>query len=182
MQENFWLLLLKCFYFMLPAYFANMAPVVVKKINFLDYPVDFNKRLNKKPIFGKNKTLRGFFFGVLFAIAIAYFQFIGYRSEFLKNISFFSYTNWLAFGFLMGLGALAGDLAKSFLKRRVGISPGEKFVPFDQADFVIGALVFVIPVFSLTLKIFLVSLLMSFVLDIIINHLAFYLKIRNEKW
>ena len=82
----------------------------------------------------------------------------------------------------MGLGALAGDLIKSFFKRRIGIAPGHKFIPFDQTDFVVGALVFIMPVFELTLNIFIVSLLLSFLLHIIVNHVAFYLKIRNEAW
>ena len=83
---------------------------------------------------------------------------------------------------LMGFGALTGDLIKSFFKRRLGIRPGARFIPFDQTDFVVGALVFIMPVCSLTLKIFIVSLLLSFVLHIIVNHIAFYLRIRNEKW
>ena len=82
----------------------------------------------------------------------------------------------------MGFGALAGDLVKSFFKRRIGINPGAKFIPFDQTDFVVGALVFIMPIFDLTLEIFFASLLLSFILDIIVNHAAFYLKIRNEKW
>ena len=83
---------------------------------------------------------------------------------------------------LIGLGALTGDLVKSFFKRRLGFEPGAKFVPFDQTDFVVGALLFIMPIFGLTLKIFFVSLLLSFMLHIIVNHLAFYLRIRNEKW
>lgn len=176
------LFLIKCIYLMLPAYFANMAPVIVKRVNFLAYPVDFNKKLGNKPIFGKNKTFRGLFFGILFAVIISYLQFVGYSTEFLRSISFFGYDNWLMFGFLMGTGALVGDLIKSFFKRLAGISPGGRFIPFDQSDFVIAALVFIMPVFALTWKIFLTSLVLSFVLDILVNHAAFYLKIRKEKW
>ena len=180
MTEIFFIV--KCFYLMLPAYFANMAPVLVKKIDLFIFPIDFNKKLNKKPIFGKNKTFRGFIFGIGFGMASAYFQFLLYRFPFFKSLSFFDYQYWILFGFLMGLGALAGDLIKSFFKRRLGIKPGVKFIPFDQTDFVIWALLFIMPVFDVTLKIFLVSLLLSFVLHIIVNHVSFYLKIRNEKW
>lgn len=176
------LFILKCFYLMLPAYFANMAPVIVKKINLLAFPIDFNKKLNSKPILGKNKTFRGLIFGVIFAIIVAYLQFALYKIEFFRNISFFDYQNWLLFGFLIGLGALTGDLVKSFFKRRLGIKPGAKFVPFDQIDFVVGALVFIMPIFNVTLNIFVISLLVSFAGHIIVNHTAFYLKIRNEKW
>ncbi|MBI2557733.1 CDP-2,3-bis-(O-geranylgeranyl)-sn-glycerol synthase [Candidatus Woesearchaeota archaeon] len=182
MPESFAMLLLKCFYLMLPAYFANMAPVMVKKINLFAVPIDFNKKINGSPLLGKNKTYRGLVFGIIFAVIIAYLQFLLYGREFFREISFMDYQNWLLFGFLMGLGALTGDLVKSFFKRRMGIEPGKKFIPFDQADFVIGSLVFAIPVFKVTINIFAVSLLLSFVLDVIVNHLAFYLRIRNEKW
>jgi len=174
--------ILKCFYLMLPAYLANMAPVIVKKIDLLAIPIDFNKKIYHKPILGKNKTFRGFIFGIIFAIIITYLQFLLYRMDFFKNISLFNYQNWLLIGFLMGFGALTGDLVKSFFKRRLGYEPGAKFVPFDQTDFVVGALLFIAPILDLTLKVFIVSLLLSFILHVIINHIAFYLKIRNERW
>ena len=148
----------------------------------LAIPIDFNKTINNKPVLGRNKTFRGIIFGVIFAVIAAYLQSLFYNKEFFGDISFFNYQNWLLFGFLMGIGALTGDLVKSVFKRRLGIKPGEKFVPFDQTDFVIGALIFIMPIFDLTLTIFLTSLFLSFILHIIINHIAYYLKIRNEKW
>ena len=182
MPETLAVLALKCFYFMLPAYFANMAPVLAKKINFLGYPVDFRLKLGNKPVLGKNKTFRGLFFGVIFALIISYLQFSLYNSQVFRNISFFNYQNWVIFGFLMGFGALAGDLIKSFFKRRFDIKPGDKFIPFDQVDFVIGSLALVMPIINLTFKIVIISFLLSFVLDIFVNHAAFFLRIRNEKW
>jgi len=182
MAQTFALFILECFYLMLPAYFANMAPVIVKKIDLFVYPIDFNKRLNGKPILGKNKTFRGLIFGVIFAVVAAYLQFLLYNKGFFRNISFISYQNWFLFGFLIGLGALTGDLIKSFIKRRLDMKPGSKFVPFDQTDFVIGALLFIMPILNVTLKILTASLVLSFILHIIVNHLAFYFKIRNEKW
>ena len=181
-MAEFAIFLLKCFYFMLPAYFANMAPVMVKKINLFASQIDFNKKINNKPIFGKNKTFRGFVFGIIFAIIVAHFQFLLHDIVFFKNIAFINYQNWLLFGFLMGFGALTGDLIKSFFKRRLGLKPATRFIPFDQTDFVVGALIFIMPIFDLTLKIFIVALLLSFILHITINHIAFYLKVRNEKW
>jgi len=182
MAESFAIFLLKCSYLMLPAYFANMAPVMVRRISLFAFPIDFNKKINNKPILGGHKTFRGLVFGIIFAVAVAYIQFLLYSNGFFKNISFIGYESWPLFGLLMGFGALTGDLIKSFFKRRLGIRPGARFIPFDQTDFVVGALVFIMPVFSLTLKIFIVSLLLSFVLHIIVNHIAFYLRIRNEKW
>ncbi|MBI2107611.1 CDP-archaeol synthase [Candidatus Woesearchaeota archaeon] len=183
MPESFAFFVLKCFYFMLPAYLSNMAPVFVKKIfNFMAVPLDFNKTMNGKPILGENKTFRGVFFGTLFGILIAFLQYYLYQYGFYRNLSFFDYSNWLLFGFLMGFGAIISDSIKSFFKRRAGVKPGDKFMPFDQVDFVIGGLVFIMPVFSLTWAIFLTSLLLSFLLHILSVHVAFYLHIRDEKW
>src|SRR3990167_6645069 len=97
-MAEFGFFLLKCFYLMLPAYFANMAPVIVRKINFLAHPIDFKKKFGKKPILGKNKTFRGVFFGILFAIIIVYIQFIFEQKGLFPNIYFFSYKNWILAG------------------------------------------------------------------------------------
>ena len=118
-MDSLFMLILKSMYLMLPAYFANMAPVIVKKINIFDYPVDFNKKFGKKPLFGKHKTFRGFIFGIVFAITIAYVQFRLAEADSFWSISILDYEKWLLIGFLMGFGALSGDLIKSFFKRRI---------------------------------------------------------------
>ena len=175
-------IILQCFYFMLPIYFANMAPVIVKKINFLKIPIDFNKKLNGKSIFGKNKTFRGLFFGIIFAMVIAFVQYLFYNNGIFVDLSFIDYSNWLLLGFLMGFGAIIGDLVESFVKRRLDYEPGKSFIPFDQTDFVIGALIFVFPLVQFSISKVILILVLSFVLHIIVNHTAYFLKIRKEKW
>ena len=54
-------------YFMLPAYLANMTPSLLKKINFLNYPI------NEK-LLGKNKTYRGLISAVIIGMLIFYLQ------------------------------------------------------------------------------------------------------------
>lgn len=178
-----WLFILKCIYFMAPAYFANMAPVIAKNwLKFLAVPVDFGKRFEGKELFGSHKTFRGIIFGTLFAIVAAYLQFLLYGLDFFKSLSFIDYSNWLTAGFLLGFGALFGDLVKSFFKRRLDIKPGQRFFPWDQLDFVVGALVFASFTFGLTWKIVFYSIVVSVIGHIIINHSAYYLGIRKEKW
>ena len=53
---EFIIFILSCIYFLLPAGFANMAPVLVKKLNFLDYPIDFSFNIKGKRIFGMWKN------------------------------------------------------------------------------------------------------------------------------
>jgi len=86
---------------MLPAYFSNMAPVIVKRINIFKIPIDFDKKINNKPIFGKNKTFRGLVFGVLFAIVISYLQYLFYNNGLFVDVSIVDYSNWLLLGLLI---------------------------------------------------------------------------------
>jgi len=175
--------ILKCIYLMLPAYFANMAPVLSHKINFLNYPVDFNKKFMGKPIFGSHKTWRGLFFGRIAGILVAYVQhLLQYNYPFFASLSFFYYYNWLAIGFLLGFGALCGDLVKSFFKRRVGIKPGARFIPWDQIDYSIGSLLFVSIAFVPSWQIIVTVIVASFILHVLVNHIAYYLKLSKVKW
>lgn len=165
---------------MLPAYFANMAPVIVK--NFLKplaKPIDMGIRLKGKPLFGKNKTWRGLIFGILFGIILAYFQ-----SLLNIKIEIIDYSNWLLFGFLSGLGAILGDMIESSFKRQLNRKPGDPFIPWDQLDFVFGSLVLTYWLIPITIRyqVILTIIIISPLLHIVVNHFAFYTKIRKEKW
>jgi len=174
--------LLSVLYFMLPAYFANMAPVFVRKVRFLEIPIDFNKKFRGKPILGKHKTWRGLVFGIFFGIVIAYLQHFLYRYSFFSNISLIDYNNWLIVGFLLSFGALFGDSVKSFFKRRLGVKPGKPFIPWDQIDYAVGAILFVYITYPLTIMQIIAILLISFFGHILINHFGYYLGIREVKW
>jgi len=178
-----WIYILKIFYLMLPAYFANMAPVIMKKsFSDIKVPIDLNKKLWGKPLFGKNKTYRGLIFGIIFAIIVSSFQFMLYSFKFFKLISMYDYGGFILFGFLMGFGAIFGDLAESFIKRRISVKPGARFVPWDQWDFVIGAILFSSYLFKFKVVDILSILAMSFILHIIVNHISHYLGFRENKW
>ena len=176
-------IVLQCVYFMLPAYFANMAPVVAKNMfRKMTLPIDLNIKLGKYAIFGKNKTYRGLAAGVIAAIGVAYVQFFLYSNNILSELAIVDYSSWLPIGFLLGFGAIFGDLAKSFVKRRLGFKPGMPLVPFDQLDFVFGALIFAYPIAKLSMEKMAIILFISFILHMIINHIAFYTGIRKERW
>jgi len=116
--------------FIFPAYCANAAPVIFGG----GLPMDFGKVFwDGKPLFGKNKTFRGFLAG------LAVGTFVG----FVQN-ALFEYSVLL--GFMVSLGALVGDLSESFIKRRLDIPPGSPLPIADQLDFVAGALLFSLPV------------------------------------
>jgi len=174
-------LIFQLLYFMLPAYFANMSTilgrVIFKKWNT---PVDIGLKIGGKRVFGSHKTFKGFIIGSCIGILTAYLQSVLY--PYAQSLSIYNYSNWLALGFLLGFGALAGDSIKSFFKRRVGIKPGERWFPFDQTDFVIGALAFASIVYFPGWENALIILLISLAGHVVVNHSAYYLKIRDEKW
>lgn len=134
-------------FFFLPGYVANMCPVVfgnVPGLKFLKKPVDGGKKFGSGRLFGEHKTYLGFVTGVTGALMTGLFQYLVYvnapqaRWIFLFEYSFFP-SVFLAF--LLGFGALTGDLVKSFVKRRFGIREGSSFFPFDQLDFVAGGFI-----------------------------------------
>ena len=172
--------LLQCFFYILPAYFANMAPVIMKD-TFKSWAVPIDRMFGKE-VFGSHKTWRGLIFGVFFASVITYLQSVLSRYPPFKSLLFFDYSAWLLFSILMGLGALLGDMGESAIKRRLKLVPGARFVPWDQLDFVIGAMLLSSVVFVPSAAAIITVAIMTFVLDIAVNHIAFYLKIRSEKW
>ena len=178
------LLIIQSLYFFLPAYFANAMPVLGKGVlKKLAYPIDFRKKWNGKSILGSHKTWRGILFAVAAGALIFYVQKLLYFYPFFQKISLIDYSGYsVALGFLMGFGAIFGDSAKSFFKRRLGIKPGGRWIPFDQLDYVIGALLFGAVLYIPSWQAILIIVVASFFLHIISNHLAYYLRIKKVKW
>ncbi|MBI4145121.1 CDP-archaeol synthase [Candidatus Woesearchaeota archaeon] len=161
-------------YFFLPAYVANMMPVIGK-----DWLKDLARPVNAH-WFGGHKTWRGIVLGVIGAIVIAFVQ--SRLAPYVGTFSIAPYRDWWLLGSMLGLGALLGDLLKSFIKRRLAIKPGASWVPFDQIDFVIGGLALSSLVFFPGWAAATVLLVMSFFLHIIVNRIGFALGMRSTSW
>ena len=82
----------------------------------------------------------------------------------------------------MGLGVLFGDLVKSFFKRRFNIKPGAPWFPFDQLDALIGGLLLTGFVYKIPTNIVLFLIITVPLLHVLINHLGFYLGLKETKW
>jgi CDP-2,3-bis-(O-geranylgeranyl)-sn-glycerol synthase len=79
----------------------------------------------------------GFGIGVLAAVVVTFVQ-----SRVAWDGALVTSGHWAALGLRFGIGAMTGDSAKGLVKRRVGIATGKPWVPWDQLDFVLGALIF----------------------------------------
>lgn len=168
--------IIEALYFILPAYVANMVPVLVHHISWGKEPIDAGEKLGGRRIFGSHKTWRGMISGTAAAVITIFLQRLAGSYE---NIP----LGMLAvMGFLLGAGALVGDLVKSFFKRRLGIAPGRPWILFDQLDFVIGALAAVslvyVPPFSHIVIIFLATPL----LHLLANCAAFVVGLKKTWW
>lgn len=136
------------FWFFVPAGVANMVPILVARLPLVrhwDTPMDFGKSFQGKRIFGTNKTWRGLIFGVLAGILICLAQFyVGdqLHLSFLDTRPEYDQAQPIILGLLLGLGALLGDAIESFFKRRSGVKAGETWFPFDQLDYIFGAVIF----------------------------------------
>lgn len=177
--------LLKCIWFVLPAYAANIFASLSPKFGLkkLSFPLDFGKKFMGKPLLGKNKTFRGFIFGLIAALFISFLQHLLYKNNFFFKISIFDYSkNFLLLGFLLGFGAMFGDAFGAFIKRRLGIPPGGKCLVIDQLPFIIFSLIFASFLYKITFEMWTVTLIVTFFLHILSNQIAFYLKIKKVKW
>ena len=162
--------LLELIWFMLPAYAGNMAPPFVR------FWHGWNRPIHRRAL-GEHKTVVGFGAGVAVAIVVAFLQ-----SRTSAAVLLWEPDAWLAIGLASGVGALGGDAIKSFFKRRLGIAPGAPWIPADQLDFVIGALIPLAGLVRLGVSDMALILGVTFFADIAVNHVSFYLGVRDTKW
>ena len=145
-----YLRLLGALWFILPAYFANSFPVNVSKIKWLEKygtPIDGGRKLMGVRILGDGKTWRGFYAGIIAGTVAGILQVLFQQdaevlfSSMLKTAVFLPQMGF-ELAFMLSLGAILGDLAGSFVKRRAGLRKGSPAPLLDQLDFVFGALFF----------------------------------------
>jgi CDP-2,3-bis-(O-geranylgeranyl)-sn-glycerol synthase len=159
-------LIIEALKFIFPAYCANAVPVLAGGGTKMDFGKNF---FDGKRLFGNNKTFRGFFFG--WAVGAA----VGLVESFLFGFP-------LLFCLLTPLGALLGDLFGAFLKRRLGIAPGGLLPVVDQIDFVIGAIVFSLPLALIGWELAATIMVLTPPIHLFTNFLAYKLKLKTNPW
>ena len=161
------LLIVEALKFVFPAYCANGTPVLAGGGAKMDFGKNF---IDGKRIFGNNKTFRGFFFGWAIGILVGS----------IEHVVFPEFP--VLFIVLTPLGALLGDLAGAFLKRRLGIAPGGLLPIVDQIDFVVGALVFALPLMIVYWQLAVTVLLITPPIHLFTNFLAYKMKLKRHPW
>jgi CDP-2,3-bis-(O-geranylgeranyl)-sn-glycerol synthase len=162
---------LQLIYLMLPIYVANMAPPFVK------YWHGWNRPISVRWL-GSHKTIIGFGTGIAAALAVSLAQaMLAWEGSLIPPRA-----PWWLVGLAAGFGAMAGDSLKSLAKRRIGIAPGTRWVPFDQLDFIVGGLIAMSFFVRLGWDDIALVCVISFAGDIAVNHLSFFLRIRETRW
>jgi len=166
---------------MLPAYLPNPVAAALGG----GRPIDGGRCWRDgRRIFGDGKTVRGFVAGIAGGLVIGLLQiFIQSHvgSGLIPEHTLMSIT-------LLAVGALLGDLAKSFLKRRKGVERGEKWPVADQFDLVIGAFILLLIfdpkwLFSaITIGIAIAILILTPVLHRGTNVIGYVLGIKDVPW
>lgn len=170
--------LFKSLWFIIPSYVANIFPTLGARLKIpLNYPINSG-------LLGSHKTYQGFYSAWFGAFLILLLQKYLYRYEFFSNISLLDYSeiNLFYYSIAFGIGTALGDSVKSFFKRRLGKKPGSSWPPFDQLDFVFGTLFFLLPLYIPPTRILLTILLITPILHLVANIVAYKLKLKKVWW
>ena len=178
-------LLISCLaaiYFMLPAYVANLSGLAFGGKT----PLDMGKTLSDGyRVIGNGVTWKGFIYGTILGTLVGGVQgLVGLTlsqltSGIIPFLVFNSLLNGLFVGFLLAFGALLGDAIGSFIKRRLGLKSGQPAPFLDQLDFVIVALILISPVVPLSINFILIIAIITIILHVSSNTIAYLLGIKD---
>lgn len=150
----------------LPVVLAGVSNMVYMSLPIherLRVPMDGGRRWRGARLFGDNKTWKGFLGMIVFmALWLGLFETLAETIDGLGQIAPFPFEAWhfplngWLFGAWWGLGYVLFELPNSFLKRRMGIAPGENasgvrgilFTTLDQADSVVGCTIFLLAFYN----------------------------------
>jgi CDP-2,3-bis-(O-geranylgeranyl)-sn-glycerol synthase len=154
-------------YIILPTYCTNGAPVIFGG----GRPLDLGKRfVDGERVLGDHKTFRGFISGLIVGALV------GVLSSYMFS------RNLLVVSVAASLGALLGDMAGAFVKRRLKIKPGGSLPGVDQLDFVVGAIILVSIFSPISLPVILILLLVTPPIHFLTNVGAYGLGLKKHFW
>jgi CDP-2,3-bis-(O-geranylgeranyl)-sn-glycerol synthase len=139
----------KAAYLFAPLFVAALLSAVVLRFDLwrrLRIPIDGGRRWRGRRIFGDSKTWRGVVVAVVgCTVGVALQKYLIGPNR--LAVVDYAQVSVVGFALAMGIGAMAGELPNSFVKRQRGIAPGKTtsgplalvFYVWDQVDLLIGA-------------------------------------------
>ena len=141
-------------------------------------PIDLGKNFfDKRRILGRGKSFKGTASGLFFA-------FLGVLtlSIVFPETSGIIGANYFFYGILLAVGAVLGDFAGSFAKRRFNVPRGKSIFLLDQLDFIIGGfavgMILIVP--SAIEVVFLSAF--TLLMHVISNRIAYVGKMKKVPW
>jgi CDP-2,3-bis-(O-geranylgeranyl)-sn-glycerol synthase len=175
--------LVEAVWLILPAYAANgLTPLVGLRKNL--HPIDGGRTLGKSRLIGEGKSWEGLIFGVAVAILISTVEMLAYPylpwglSD--KPLMIVPMSPLL--GLALGMGAMLGDAAGSFVKRRLGRPRGSPVPLMDQLDFLLGAFLLAALIVPVRLEWVLLMVLITPVFHLLANVIGFRLGVKKTPW
>lgn len=168
---------------MCPAYLPNSAAV----LGGGGRPLDLGRSMGGRRILGDGKSISGTFVGWAAGAGLALvLNELNATGESLSGVDLPEFP--LAVVIVFPLGAMLGDIAASFLKRRLDRERGAPLPVIDQLDFVVGSLplaYLVAPAWfvdTFTPAVLLVVVVVTPVLHLTANRIAYLLDLKDEPW
>lgn len=147
---------------------ANGMPILARKWFGMRWawPVDGGRHAwDGRPWLGASKTWRGLLAALCVTPPVALL--LGLEAE---------------IGLLVALGAMAGDLGSSLIKRRLGIAPSGQALLLDQVPEALLPLLLVAPALQLGALDILVLVGVFFLLELLLSRILYALNIRRRPY
>ena len=174
-------ILVEAVWLVIPIYAANgLVPIVKGKM-----PVDFGKKFfDGRPILGPGKTIEGFIAGCVFGAIIALVEQLAfpYLPWQLSEIPLAIVPMSVGLGAILGFGAMAGDSAGSFIKRRLNLKRGAPAPLLDQLDFLAGSLLIASVFINIKFEWFIILAVITPLIHWLACIVGYLLKVKKEPW
>ena len=180
--SSLWRDFVLAWWLLLPVYISNLFPPMVAGHR----PMDFGKNFwDGRRILGDSKTIEGFVFGTIVGFVVGAME--TYLYPILNPIAISNLGSPLppmnlTVAFLLSFGALVGDAAGSFIKRRLGMESGSDAPFLDQWNFIIGAVVFAYYFTTITIGMAFAMFAITPLLHRSLSILGFHLGFKKRPW
>lgn len=147
---------------------ANGGPVIGRALfkEVADQPVDGGLIfVDGQPLFGRSKTVRGLVLSLLVTTGVAM----------LLDLAW-----WL--GTLIAAGAMVGDLASSFTKRRLRLPPSSQAFGLDQVPESLLPLLLIKPWLAITLIDIALLVIVFVIVELLLSRVLYRLRIRERPY
>lgn len=166
--------IIKLLLYIAPLYFANSSAMLSGGKTPLDLDRNF---ADGRPVFGRGKTFKGTLFGIAVGTGVSAILVIT-----MPEVTGMLSKDYLLLGFLLSAGAIFGDIAASFFKRRSNITQGTQVFVVDQLDFVVGGMIFGSVLYVPQFYEMIIICIATLIIHRASNFVAFKIKLKGVPW